>query len=411
MRGERTAWSALGRVAAAHLATCGVGYGLLSGSVARAQAGTEPAREEPSPPAAPAAPPTTSFPDARSNEEQPQDSAGATVPSTTTPSLGAGPAAPQDSAEAAAPSEAPPPRVTAELLALCTSTEPTARNYCLTQLEQAPELPPAARDPLGYLATRDSNLSPRARALYTRAFGTDPGPLSAEPTEPLPDGSEHRAEGLPPGDPMRVIYAPTALTRPARRFGFNAFELGILTFDYGLTENVEIGAQTTIPIGFITIGGLLKVGYAWDGGAIAVRGNALMLKLLDANEERPVVLYGAGPVLTLGNYDRYLNLGAQFYGARIEDDSVGLALPNIGASIRVARVLRLGAELYVPTGLDGDVDDLELGDFVLILWGIRLFGDHVWGDIALADPICQGCAEIYRVIPLGIPFLNIGGSW
>jgi hypothetical protein len=42
---------------------------------------------------------------------------------------------------------------------------------------------------------------------------------------------------------------------------------------------------------------------------------------------------------------------------------------------------------------------------------VRLFGQSVWGDIALADLICDGCGSLYRVLPLGIPFLNLGVGW
>lgn len=72
------------------------------------------------------------------------------------------------------------------------------------------------------------------------------------------------------GDPMRVVFAPTAFTRPAGTASFNAFELGTLTFDYGVSKNVALGLQTAIPIGALVLGPTLRVGFPFDGGAVGV---------------------------------------------------------------------------------------------------------------------------------------------
>ena len=55
----------------------------------------------------------------------------------------------------------------------------------------------------------------------------------------------------------------------------------------------------------------------------------------------------------------------------------------------------------MPTLLDEH--SFEMGDLVAVLWGVRFIGDSFWGDIALLDPICDGCGDIYEVIPMGIP--------
>ena len=376
-----------------------MGLALLGAwSVASAQPGAEASTEaDGQPPAAPSsAPPTTSFPEPATPAETP--------PGATSAAPAAAAAAPSPSAELE-----PGAPITPELLALCTSSDPAARRYCLTQLERAPELPPAAQAPLAELAASDPSLSARARALHRQHYGTEPAAPPPPPAEPAAPSAAPKEAELPPGDPMRVLYSPTAFTRPARVFGFNAFELGTLTFDYGATKNVEVGIQTAIPIGFVSIGGLVKVGAAWDGGAVAVRGNVLAVQVLESDVS-PAVVYGAGPMFTLGNYERYLNVGAQFYGLTVDGESVGLALPNVGGSVRLTGATRIGAEIYLPAGLDEDLD-FGLGEFAVLIWGVRLFGDHIWGDIALIDPFCDGCSDIYSVIPLGIPFLNIGGTW
>jgi hypothetical protein len=264
------------------------------------------------------------------------------------------------------------------------------------------------------MASSDPLLSARARALYRRVYGAEPPPYTPVPPEPAdlppeePDRDAQTREKLPPGDPTRVIYGPTAFTRPPGVIGFNAFELGSGTLDFGVSENLQLGVQSAIPIGFLALGGLIKLGVKFKGGAVGLRGNALVIKPLADVEA--ILLYGAGPILTIGDYENYFNFSVPFYGVTVEGSSAGLALPNLGGSIRVSGATRLSAELFLPAGL-GDQADLALGDFMALLWGVRVFGDNVWGDIALLDPICDGCAEIYQYIPLGIPFLNFGGNW
>jgi len=86
-------------------------------------------------------------------------------------------------------------------------------------------------------------------------------------------------------------------------------------------------------------------------------------------------------------------------------------LPHAGFSLRVSLAVRIGAEAYLPGAYGSDVRNAGIGRVGVVLWGVRLFGNTVWGDIALADVICDGCGSIYRVLPLGIPFLNFGLGW
>src|SRR5206468_8151908 len=75
------------------------------------------------------------------------------------------------------------------------------------------------------------------------------------------------------------------------------------------------------------------------------------------------------------------------------------------------RGVRIGAEVWIPGAYGRDVSSTGLGRIGVVLWGVRLFGQSFWGDIALADLICDGCGSLYRVLPLGIPFLNLGVGW
>ena len=82
-----------------------------------------------------------------------------------------------------------------------------------------------------------------------------------------------------------------------------------------------------------------------------------------------------------------------------------------GFSALATRGVRIGAEVWIPGAYGRDVSSTGLGKIGVVLWGVRLFGQSVWGDIALADLICDGCGSLYSVLPLGIPFLNLGVGW
>ena len=307
-----------------------------------------------------------------------------------------------------------------ELLALCRSSDPAARRYCLHAIAAQGDPLGEAKQMIGGMAAHDPVLGDEAAGTYAALYGSpsaEPVPETALPPRPTPApagrGETAVARGAPDlargaGDPMRVVFAPTAFTRPEGTTSFNAFELGTLTFDYGLTRNVAIGLQTAIPIGAVVIGPTLRVGVPFDGGAVGLHLNALVFAPF-VGDAKTYVVVGGGPLLTLGNYDRYLNLGVLAYSVTSNGDS--LVVPHAGFSLRVSRAVRIGAEAYLPGAYGNDVRNAGIGRIGIVLWGVRLFGETVWGDIALADLVCDGCGELYRVLPLGIPFLNFGLGW
>jgi len=289
-----------------------------------------------------------------------------------------------------------PPEPTPRLLALCESVDVVARTYCIEELERAADPRGLARGLLSEMAMHDEELHDRAAALHLHLYG-----------EASPAFEVARARRGPEGDPNRVVYAPTGFTRRAGDGGVNLFELGTFALDYGVTDEVQIGIQSAIPIGIATLGAIGKVGAPFEGGAASLTLNAIgLFPFVDGGDD-PLFVYGGGPSFTIGDRRSYVNLGGLVYFFSVGRESVTFALPHIGGSYMISKRVRLGGEIYFPMGLSDDTDP-ALGEFVAVLWGVRIFGDAVWGDIALFDPICDGCEEIYRVIPLGIPFLNIG---
>ncbi|HYV64867.1 MAG TPA: hypothetical protein VE964_01410 [Myxococcales bacterium] len=289
-----------------------------------------------------------------------------------------------------------------DLLALCKSSDPLARRYCLKAIGIRGDPGGEARQIIADMAARDPALGREAAETYARLYGAPP--LAVAPAAPPRTQDAAKAAG----DPMRVILAPTAFTRPEGTTSFNAFELGTLTFDHGLTRNLAVGVQTALPIGAFVIGPTLRAGIPFDWGAIGVHLNAAVFAPF-VGSTSTYVIAGGGPILTLGNYDRYFNLGLLAYTVTSNGDA--LVMPHAGFSLRLSSGVRFGAEAYVPGVYGNRVNDEGIGKIGIVLWGIRLFGDKFWGDIAFADPICGGCGDLYRVLPLGIPFLNFGLAW
>jgi hypothetical protein len=137
---------------------------------------------------------------------------------------------------------AAPRKLDPQLLGLCRSIDPAARLYCLRTVEAQGDPGGEAKELIADMAVHDPAVREAAADTYARLYGT---PLLA----PAPKGPTHA-----PGDPMRVILAPTAFTRPQGTTSFNAFELGTLTFDHGTTPNMAIGLRTAIPIGAFVVG-------------------------------------------------------------------------------------------------------------------------------------------------------------
>lgn len=299
-------------------------------------------------------------------------------------------------AEAARAEE--PGKLDPELIELCKSADPKARRYCLREIAARGDPEGEAKETLAAMAEHDDVLRKAAADAYARLYGGPP-PAGAAP-KPIPAGSS--------GDPTRVIYAPTAFTQPRGGSSFNAFELGTFAFDYGVSSNLSLGFQTALPIGAVVIGPSVRAALPFEGGALGIQLQALVFAPFVGNSEA-VLVAGGGPVLTLGNQDQYFNLGVLGYVT--SSRGRGVVIPHLGFSTRISSTVRIGAEAYLPGAYGSDVRDAGPGKLGIVAWGVRLIGTRFWGDVALVDLICDGCGELYSVLPLGIPFLNFGLGW
>lgn len=311
--------------------------------------------------------------------------------------------------EGAAELAAPPPGVVdRELLALCRSEDRRARWHCFREIEWAGDTTPEVRAALARLSARDAELHTRAQRAYRALFAEEPPPyLGLEEARRRRRPRAAPEPRIPPGDPYRVVYAPTAWVRPPGTGSLNGFELGTIQVDYGLHDNLQLGFQTMLPIGVLGLGAIARAGFSFDGGAVGITANGIALIPM-AEGGRPLLLFGAGPTLTLGSPEGYGNGGVLVYGITDQRDEVTVIIPHAGGSLVVTPHLRVNAELYSVSVPEEGVD---FGELFALLAGVRIFGESVWGDIALLFPICEGCHDLYEVLPLGIPFLSVGASW
>src|SRR5437667_228605 len=197
------------------------------------------------------------------------------------------------SVAALAQEPAEPRQLDPALLGLCHSIDPAARSYCLHSIAAQGDPGGQAKETIAEMANQDPVLRDEAAKTDARLYG---GAAAARPPPQAPPTT-------PSGDPMRVILTPTAFTRPQGTSSFNAFELGTLTFDHGITPNIALGLHTAIPIGAFVFGPTVRMSLPFQGGAIGLEVDALLFAPFVGSTSTYFVA-GGGPILTLGNADQ-----------------------------------------------------------------------------------------------------------
>ena len=209
----------------------------------------------------------------------------------------------------------------------------------------------------------------------------------------------------------RVIWGLTALGREPGEGSWNIFNLGVWDFDFGISENLQIGITTMVPIVFFAAIPHVKINLPINENVnLAINGTAGVLLCYIGGCDLFVAVYGGGPVLTIGSPELLFNLNFPIYGVTTNDDTNWLAAPSIGFSAQVSRRVKINLELYCP--LAGFMDNgIGKGEFWLFLYGIRLFGEQIYGDISFALPIFEGMGNILEFTPFGFPLLGFGFQW
>lgn len=213
-------------------------------------------------------------------------------------------------------------------------------------------------------------------------------------------------------DPSRMIFGTTALSRGAKKLYWTAYQIGVHFLDYAPSEHVEAGLGTALPVGIYGLMPRLKLllhptpnvhlGMHFAGGIFGTF----------IGDNAGFGAYGGGPVATFG--DEKLSFSTSFFfGGRstfglsnwpFQDDTRWIALGNAGVSWRINRRVRLGMEVNVPLHQGFELN----GKFWVLMYGVRIFGEHLYGDINMVVPLFDGVDEILRYMPLGVPFLVFG---
>ena len=80
--------------------------------------------------------------------------------------------------------------------------------------------------------------------------------------------------------------------------------------------------------------------------------------------------------------------------------------PNAGLTARLTRRVRLNLEVYTFLG-----DHSYNGELWAVLYGVRVHGDRMYGDISFVIPIFPDADELLQYVPIGIPMLTFGVLW
>lgn len=227
----------------------------------------------------------------------------------------------------------------------------------------------------------------------------------------------------------RVTVSPTAVGMEKGDFTITGYGLGIWEFQYGVHENVQIGALTLLPVGVAglipTVSAHYRVNdhFAVGGGAyVGVVGSFTDMDLVD---QAFVVLYGGSFQMTaiwgrhtlnfsliagsaagrllydLGDDEGYVDTFTNLRGAYM--------LPSIGYRFEMHPNWSLQIEVAIPVYADPD-GHMTADDVVtMIFYGIRGHAGLVYGDLGFMIPACEGYfTEIWKYTPIGIPYFSLG---
>ncbi|MCB0308414.1 MAG: hypothetical protein KDD48_03500 [Bdellovibrionales bacterium] len=211
----------------------------------------------------------------------------------------------------------------------------------------------------------------------------------------------------------RLIWTPTALATPPQKFSFRTVNLGFWHFGFKLNENWDVGFQTIPPFGFFALGPTVRFRKEIQPGlSIGAFGNVgvLYLFVLDNefdNVDTTALYFGGGPLVSAGNGQRALNFSVLTYGGHAAGSTGYVVIPSVGGNLQVSNSIKLNLEVMTFL-MPQQKSNAEIW---AVMYGIRLFGGHMHGDIAFLAPVGSGVGSLYKVSPLGIPVLQFGASW
>jgi hypothetical protein len=247
------------------------------------------------------------------------------------------------------------------------------------------------------------------------------GLTSAAHAGEAPEGAEADVTTAA-SDPSRVVFSETALLRPARSVNWTVHNLGAHSLDWTFGKHFELGVLTTVPVGHVSVLPHLKIAGEVAGGVhlgLDVFGGLFWFYGFGGGGDFVVAGGGAAPIVTIGDEDLYFNLHVPLAAVAVEaldcdddDDECSLArfvsAPTIGASWRFAEHVRANLEVAAPLLAGADYPN---GEVWVVTYGVRIFGDNLYGDVAFVLPIHEGMGDYIKYVPLGFPLPGLGYQW
>ncbi len=303
----------------------------------------------------------------------------------------------------------------------------TVREEAAKALEELGKRP-ATRPVVLRLARADADQAVRAAA--ARAVGGFKAVGAGASTPQRADAPDtKRSERPSDPDATRGIYGSTAFSRQAGTWSWTIFNVGYWRFNYGVNDYLELGLDTMPPIMAVAFVPNLKVSFPLGESArlgIKAMGGVLY-PYIENDDDVRFAIFGGGPTLTIGDPDLYLNVGVMVYGLvhgeqqyvydpntpwgngveELEHESVWAVLPTVGFGWRFSRRLKLNVELHAVTAEGFEYS----GEFWVLIYGLRIFGERIYGDVSFALPFWPEMGEIMKYMPVGFPLLTFGFLW
>lgn len=208
-------------------------------------------------------------------------------------------------------------------------------------------------------------------------------------------------------DPSSAFVFPTALQQPKGTFAAKGTYFFSWNFEYTMSDYAAVGLTTLVPIGVVGFAPNFKLttsltpnfhlGMVGAGGFIA--------SLFSTRGNNMGSFFLGGGLATVGDSERAITFGTYIAGGQAGDSSYGhVLLLNANAFTRFTRSIKGIVDGVVPVA---NHRRNVFADWGAILYGVRIGGNELYGDVGFLAPIYANAGKFYRYLPLGVPFVSL----
>jgi len=197
----------------------------------------------------------------------------------------------------------------------------------------------------------------------------------------------------------RMTFVQTAFQPGKGSLEFRFTDLAIFFLTYGITDNVSLTFNSVTPLGFWGLGVYLKTSFKLAPGVrLGFVFNVGYLCFFFGGGAPVAFMYGGAPViLTLGSEDYNVTLSLHLEGiTEAIDESFFFIVPDVGVSFKVARHVKLHAELWSMISTKGGWKALGFnGRTWGMALGCRVFWDDFYFDVSAVSVVLPDWAETW----------------